>query len=137
MAVASSVVRIAEMAEPARPPPQRPAGTQSPGGNRSPLGWLFPVLVFGGFALWDVFLSRQARPPSITYTDFYRLAGEDKISSLTLRGQDLRGKVKHTETVAGRNLDAFTTMLPALHDNDLLPLLRQHGAEVTLESRER
>jgi cell division protease FtsH len=101
------------------------------------LGWLFPVLIFGGFALWDVFLSRQARPPSITYTDFYRLAGEDKISSLTLRGQDLRGKFKHSETVAGRNLDSFTTMLPALQDKDLLPLLRQHGVEITVESEER
>ncbi len=96
-----------------------------------------PVLIFGGFALWDVFLSRQARPPAVTYTDFYRLAGEDKISSLTLRGQDLRGKFKHTETVAGRNLDSFTTMLPALQDKDLLPLLRQHGVEITVESEER
>src|SRR5258708_36708449 len=115
MAVASSVVRLSDMAETARPPPQRPAGTPSPGGNRSPLGWLLPVLVFGGFALWDVFLSRQARPPSVTYTDFYRLAGGDKISSLTLRGQDLPGKGKHTETVAGRNPGAFPTMVPARH----------------------
>jgi cell division protease FtsH len=135
--LSSSAVRLSDMSETASTPPQRPAGTPTPGGHRSAWGWLLPVLVFGGFALWDVVLSRQARPPNVSYTDFYQRAAEDKIASLTLRGQEVRGKFKHTETVAGRTLDSFTTMLPAQEDKDLLPLLRQHGVEIMVESEER
>ncbi len=80
--------------------------------------------------------SRGQKWPTIAYTDFYHLVAQGKVASASLKGQSVSGILKDQETVAGNAISRFTTLLPAQEDRDLLPLLRDKGVRLTVESVE-
>jgi cell division protease FtsH len=87
--------------------------------------------------MWaQYFSSRGERRPVIAYTDFYHLVSEGKVASATLKGQNVTGALKAPETVAGKSISGFTTLLPSQEDRDLLPLLRDKKIKVTVKSEE-
>jgi cell division protease FtsH len=122
-----------------------PSAAQPPRNSLSPtppepsrvswLTWLVPLLLLG-FLTWGQYLAPREKHTSITYTDFYHLAAEGKIESAAIKGQDVVGTLKGPETVAGKSVSSFTTMLPAQEDRDLLPLLREKGVKITVKSEE-
>jgi cell division protease FtsH len=87
--------------------------------------------------MWaQYFSSREVARPAIAYTDFYHLVSDGKVVSATLKGQQVTGSLKGPETVDGKSISGFTTLLPSQQDRDLLPLLRQKGVKVTVKSEE-
>ena len=117
-----------------RPPPLPP----TPGATPTPrqpwkLGLVFAVLL-GGFYVFDLVTSRRdAAQPAIPYSAFYHLAEADKIESLTLRGDRVAGKLREAQSIDKRDVKAFRSVLPALRDEKLLPLLRERKVEITVE----
>ena len=82
------------------------------------------------------FSSREQKRPSIAYTDFYHLVSDGKVASATMKGQSVTGTLKSAETVDGKSMTGFTTLLPTQEDRELLPLLRQKGVKLTVKSEE-
>jgi cell division protease FtsH len=116
---------------PARPPTPQPESTRP-----SWKGWVVLLVLLGGFWAWQYFGSSDDTHQELPYTEFYRLADSSKVESITLRGQTVIGKLKQKESVAGKEIKDFKTMVPAQQDKDLLPLLRDKGVEVTVKSEE-
>lgn len=111
------------------PPPGQPEKT-------SYRGWLILGLMLAGFALYNHFSAdTDARPP-IAYTTFYRLIGDEKIASVTLRGLSVTGEFKAPTDVDGKKQTNFRSMVPAQEDRDLLPMLRDKGVKVEVKSEE-
>ncbi len=95
--------------------------------------WIIPF-AFAGFTAWWLFGMRAPPPPSISYTELYALVEEGKTASVTLSGQQVTGKLKQDETIRGRTVRDFQSMLPQQDDRDLLPLLRQKHVDVDVTS---
>jgi cell division protease FtsH len=90
-----------------------------------------------GWLLWaQYFSAREENRPSIAYTDFYHLVSDSKVASATMKGQNVIGTLKGTETVDGKPITGFTTLLPSQQDRELLPLLRQKNVKVTVKSEQ-
>lgn len=113
------------------PPPQS-APPERPGYR----GWVFLALVLGGFFVYRHFASEADPQPAIAYTSFYQSLTDQKIDSVTLRGQNVLGKFKAPTDVEGKKLTTFRSMVPAQEDRDLLPLLRDKGVKVDVRSEE-
>jgi cell division protease FtsH len=93
------------------------------------------VLVAAGWA-FQGYAAKQEATPEIRYTDLYALLDQGKVDSVTLRGLQVNGKLKATETVDGHPVTTFRTLLPAMEDRAILPLLRDKGVVVTVQSEE-
>ena len=111
---------------PASAPPERP-------GYR---GWIFLVLVLGGFLLYRHFAGEADPQPAIAYTSFYQALSDQKIEAVTLRGQNVLGKFKAPTDIEGKKLTTFRSMVPSQEDNQLVPLLRDKGVKVEVRSEE-
>jgi cell division protease FtsH len=114
--------------------------TQIPSKDPPPrLGWknwvALGVLLAGMYA-WQAYSSNRDAHPTISYTAFYALVTDGKIDTLTIRGQSSEGRLKVPETVEGRPVANFKTMLPAAPEVDLFPSLRKQGVKVAVESEE-
>jgi cell division protease FtsH len=68
----------------------------------------------------------------IRYSDFYALVQDGKVDSVTLRGEDVIGRLKGPEAVGGRTLERFRTRKPE-RDEQLLPMLRDKGVAIDVE----
>src|SRR5207253_9131336 len=88
-------------------------------------GWAFQ-----GYA------AKEEATPEIRYTDLYALLDAGKVDSVTLRGLQVNGKLKASETVNGKSVTSFHTLLPAMEDRAILPLFRDKGVVVTVQSEE-
>ena len=111
----------------ANPPPPR-IGWQS---------WLALGVLLASMYAWQAYASNGESRPTISYSAFYALVAEAKVETLTLRGQEAKGRLKVAEAVEGRPITIFTTMIPAIPETELLPALRKHGVTVIVESEER
>jgi cell division protease FtsH len=93
-------------------------------------------LLLGFFAWGQYASSNEGKLTSIGYSDFYQLAVDGKVADVDIKGQRVVGKLKETQTVEGKPVASFNTMLPPQEDRDLLPLLRQKGVRITVKSEE-
>jgi cell division protease FtsH len=66
----------------------------------------------------------------------YTLLASGQIESVTLTGLQMSGKLKAAENVDGHSITTFRSLLPAIEEKDLLPLLRDKGVAVTVKSEE-
>jgi len=77
----------------------------------------------------------DAPPPSVAYSQFYALLTAGKVQSVVMSGEALDATLKSPETVAGRALQTLhTTAAP--NDAALLPLLRQEGVQIDVNSQQ-
>jgi cell division protease FtsH len=120
-------------AEPNRPRPG-PADMMEP--RPSWKGWVLLALLLLGFWGWNYAAARQESHPPIAYTQFFDLAKQDRIEEVTLRGNQVTGKLKRPEQIGGRTIESFHTMMPEQEDKDLLPLLREKAVVVNVRSEE-
>ena len=83
-----------------------------------------------------VFLRAIEPLRSLTGVSVYQQVAEQKVESVTLRGLNVLGKFKAPTEVEGHKLSTFRSMVPAQEDRDLLPLLREKGVKVEVQSEE-
>jgi len=100
------------------------------------LTWLIPLFLLGILTWGQYFAPGEGKHTSISYTDFYQLLSEGKVDSAAIKGQSVVGALKESQTVAGRPVNSFSTMLPAQEDRDLLPLMREKGVKINVKSEE-
>jgi cell division protease FtsH len=122
------------------PPAKKPVTALPPGAakppRRSPVSWvLLALFLAAGFA-YQGYEAKQEATPEIRYSDLYALLSAGKIESVTLKGLLINGKLKAAETVEGHAITTFRTLLPAIEDKGLLPLLREKDVVVTVKSEE-
>jgi cell division protease FtsH len=67
--------------------------------------------------------------PEVGYSDFYHWLEQDKIQSVEIRGQGLRGSLKAPETLGKQKIERFHTVLPS-DDPKTLDLLREKGVDI-------
>jgi cell division protease FtsH len=123
-------------------PPPKPSSKLPPSGGKgkppfaSLLTWVLPALFLAGAWAYQLHDAKEEVAPEIRYTDFYSLVDSGKVDSVTLTGLQIRGTLKAADKVNGQSLTTFRSLLPALDDRDLLPLLRAKGVAVTVKSEE-
>src|SRR5450432_89352 len=122
-----------------RPPPEPPRSSLPPSAPPERVGyrgWVILGVMLAGFALYKHFSGEADTQPHIAYTSFYQQLTDQKIESVTLRGQNVLGKFKAPTDVEGHKLTTFRSMVPEQEDRDLLPLLRDKGVKVDVRSEE-
>jgi cell division protease FtsH len=121
-----------------RPPPE-PRSSLPPSAPPERVGyrgWIILGVLLAAFGLYKHFFSDTDTQPAIAYTSFYQLLTDQKVESVTLRGQNVLGKFKAPTDVEGHKLSTFRSMVPEQEDRDLLPLLRDKGVKVDVRSEE-
>jgi cell division protease FtsH len=119
-------------------PPQNPQPGRSPHSPRGTppprpfdghtLMWLF--MLFAVYYLFSTTLS-QTRVEPIPYTAFKQAVVEDRVASVTFKGDQIRGVYKGE---GGEENNTFTTVLPSVTDDELLPLLEARDVSITARS---
>ncbi len=110
------------------PPGPRPAWLSQRG--------LFAALAlfFVGTWAWRTFLN-ETPPAKIAYSQFYGLLTDGKVQSVVMSGEALDATLKSPEAVAGQTVQTVhTTAAP--NDPALLPLLRQKGVQINVNSQQ-
>ncbi|MCB1693066.1 MAG: ATP-dependent zinc metalloprotease FtsH [Pseudomonadales bacterium] len=110
-----------------------PPGSDKPGQDNQrislldPHNWLWLVVLF---SLW-YFYSDQTRSTAetIAYSQFKAAVRESHVKSITFRGDQILGT--YTE---GSDPPRFVAVVPAVPDDDLLPLLEEKGVTIAAES---
>ena len=115
----------------------------------SPSFWkqvLVIMLVLVLFNVYYAYLAQQSVQQSaeISYSFFRSELTADNIKKISIRGAAINGefrtKTKVSEQVQGkalvRDVVAFSTLVPAINDQTLMPELTQHNVEVTAVSTE-
>jgi cell division protease FtsH len=121
--------------------PPKSTSRPPPGGKARPpfaslLTWILPALFLAGSWAYQVYGSKEQAVPEIRYTDLYTLVDSGKVESVTLTGLQIRGKLKAADKVDGQSITTFRSLLPAIEDRNLLPLLREKVVAVTVKSEE-
>jgi cell division protease FtsH len=116
--------------EPSKPAPPRPSPPQ---GKPSLARWIVPLALVG-YTAWSFVGMRAPKAPSISYSEFYAFVEQGKVASVTLAGQQATGKLKQEDTVGGKKVTEFQTVLAQQDDRDLLPLLRAQHVNVDVNS---
>src|SRR4029077_4811581 len=92
------------------------------------------ALMAAGTWVWRAFLNEAPQVP-IAYSQFFALLTDGKVQSVTMSGEALDATFKSPETVAGRAVPTVhTTAAP--NDPALLPLLRQKGVQINVNSQQ-
>ncbi|HEX3776770.1 MAG TPA: ATP-dependent metallopeptidase FtsH/Yme1/Tma family protein, partial [Polyangiaceae bacterium] len=112
-------------------PPQVPP--ERTGGARL---WIVLAMILIGWAIYRHYAGEVDQQPPIAYTSFYKAVSDEKVESVTLRGQSVLGKFKAPTEIEGHKLTTFRSMVPEQEDRDLLPLLRDKGVKVDVHSEE-
>lgn len=115
----------------------------------SPSFWkqvLVIMLVLVLFNVYYAYLAQQSvqQNAEISYSFFRSELTADNIKKISIRGAAINGefrtKTKVSEQVQGkalvRDVVAFSTLVPAINDQTLMPELTQHNVEVTAVSTE-
>jgi cell division protease FtsH len=100
--------------------------------------WGLIALLFAAYVLY-VFRPAAPAAPEISYSQFKEFIEREKVTEVTLRGQEVQGALRDALPIGPqqRASDRFTTRIPAMGDETLLPILERHGVQVrVLASRE-
>lgn len=124
------------MREPVGSPKDRMPDPNKPNPNRpSMLDWRPFVFTLIAFTIY--YLTIGERPPAVerlAYSDFKEQVLSETVESVTLRGHILTGRFVNSTKPAGRS--DFRTVLPAIEDSGLLPLLEQRDVKITAQTEE-
>ncbi len=80
------------------------------------------VLVFSGF-------DQTTEPDNLNYSEFVTAVSENQIAKVEIDGEQIKGEKK--------NGSPFETIRPAVTDNELMPMLREHNVNVQGAAPER
>ena len=93
---------------------------------------LFTTVLF--ISYYMATLGGATGPEAIAYSAFKELVAHGQVSSITLKGKEIRGaRIGATSQKDARH---FTSMLPDIDDPTLIPLLEQHHVEIVAKSTE-
>ncbi len=115
---------------PGPPTPELPE--QRPGWR----GWFVLGMLLVAFWIWEHYATADDALTAISYTSFFKAVEEQKVETVTLKGQSVNGKFKGEQKVEGHMLKTFRTMAPLQADQELVPKLREKGVLVTVRSEE-
>jgi cell division protease FtsH len=120
-----------------RPPdkPGAPAGPV-PGGASRFRNWILLGVLLLSFLAFRYFTRAEDGGTGISYSAFYKAVTENRVESITLRGQEVTGKLKAPAAIEGRSLRTFHSVLPAQEDEQLLPLLREKGVNLAVQNEQ-
>ncbi|MEX1033114.1 MAG: ATP-dependent zinc metalloprotease FtsH [Cellvibrionaceae bacterium] len=118
-----------QQSSPPQPHQQPPQGTPPPPRpfDGHVLMWVF--MLFAVYYLASTL--SQDRSESIPYTIFKQAVAEDRVASVTFKGDQVQGVYKGA---APGEDSSFTTVLPSVSDEELLPLLEDHDVSVNARS---
>ncbi|MBN1612187.1 MAG: ATP-dependent zinc metalloprotease FtsH [Polyangiaceae bacterium] len=122
------------------PPSFRPSSGSS-GGAQTPntpswKGWVILAVLLAGFAVLRNTALQEDEYPEVSYSQFYGLLEKHKVHSAVLKGQKLIGRLNSDQSVDGKTIHRFRTMVPEQGDQDLIPLMRKQGVDLTVSSEE-
>src|ERR1051325_5300987 len=94
--------------EPGQPPPP-PLGSLP---NRSP--WALFIVLAAVFVTLSLLRggSQAAKGPTVDYSSFYDYVEKEKVSTVSIRGQDIEGEFKTEEDIQGKKTKIFQTTAP-------------------------
>jgi len=111
--------------EPGTNPPQAPPPAPSPFDGHTFL-WL--ALVF--FIYYVVTVIAQPSREEISYSEFKQTLQADNVASVTFRGDQIRGEFRSP----GSRMPRFSTVQPAMRDDQLLPMLEARDVTIRADS---
>src|SRR5277367_5384340 len=106
------------------PPPAPPTREGSTPPRASPVSWILLLVFLGAGWGYQVYATKEEATPEVRYTDLYTLLAAGKVDAVTLKGLVVSGQLKDEEKINGQSIKSFRTLLPAIEDRALLPLLR-------------
>ena len=115
------------MSEPIGKPPPQPPDTEI-NWNRIVLFiaiWLGLIWIFNG-------MSGDIGTTPLSYSDFKDKVRNDKVEKITISGDRISGELK--KGAADKTSSSFRTVLPAIEDPKLMPLLEDHGVVIEAHS---
>jgi cell division protease FtsH len=115
------------MTAPAGEPKREEPAVAGPAWKR----WIVPVALCCALAAASLFGGDRGHEPEIGYGSFYGLVTSGKVARVTIAGHVVEGALKAPESVEGKTVQSFRTVVPELDDRDLLPSLRDHGVAIT------
>lgn len=86
--------------------------------------------------LWTMFRNNDAQ---ISYSKFVTQAQNDNVAEVTISGTKVTGEMKSPITVEAPRgggpieVTEFTTYIPEIDDTELMPLLREHQVDITVD----
>lgn len=83
--------------------------------------------------MWNLASGAGRTAAEIPYSEFYQALSDDRIESLEMTGLQITGQFKSASGVGSAE---FTTTLPRMPDEQLLPTLREKGVKVEVKSDE-
>ena len=112
------------------------------------LAWLLAALFILG--VWQASRPGSGGMEEISYTQFKQQVQQDRVESVTIRGDQVTGRYHADETSQARPEDGaetapaqppaperFSTTLPSVDDPGLMPLLESHEVTIHAESAQR
>ena len=97
--------------------------------------YLLPALFLG--ILLSLFgrVGQQSHGPDVAYSDFKIMVKDNQVASVVMRGDQIEVQLHGAKPIGpeGQRSDHFTTRVPTLGDDSLLPLLQDHGVTVSAE----
>jgi cell division protease FtsH len=115
-------------------PPDPPTSSDKPGapGGFPGAMWLVYALLVGMLVM--LFVQQPATPArvDIPYSEFRSLVEAGAVEAVTLRGHVIHGEVRGTHPLGEQRIEAaaFTSRVPAMGDERLLPALESAGVRV-------
>ncbi len=89
------------------------------------------IVVYYLFMLFTQNNSSNANAADIPYSQFVQLTKNDQVKSVVFQNQDIRGTLKQSLSLNGKNTDQFHTIQLPGGDPTLTQLLIQHGVDVS------
>jgi cell division protease FtsH len=117
-------------------PPRGPGGPAPLGGGAPSRTWVLLALLLLSWFGFRYLAGSSQQNTTISYSAFYSLVKDDRVAEVTLKGQELIGKLKSQQQVEGKSIQQFRSLMPLQEDRELLPLLKKKSVTVTVESVE-
>jgi cell division protease FtsH len=108
-------------------------GGENPGPFRN---WLVPGLFLAFYLIWSIGGAKMRAEPTIPYSEFVTAVESNRVKSIEITGLTVSGEFEEARNVSGQETKKFRTNLPPIHDERLMPLLRDKGVTITAESDE-
>jgi len=120
--------------EPRRPPPTTPRGPPQAPPTPPWLRLLLPILLLVLLIAWLGRSPERAGVDVVAYSEFKAMVRGNEIAEVVLRGDEVDATLHGTraEGPAGVESKQVRTRVPAFGDEELLPLLEEHGVQVSV-----
>lgn len=93
--------------------------------------WPLVVIVLASTWVWRI-THQHTETAAVDYSQFHQWVRDNRIESVTLVGQTVRGRLKESQQVGEVTLTDFQTLLP-LTDEDSVRVLREQGVKIRVE----